>query len=140
MSDTNNPLYELEMKVRDYECDIQQIVNNAVYQNYFEHTRHEFLRRLGVNFPSLSRRGIDLVVVHAEIDYHWPLHSGDLFVVTLDIGRCGPIKYIFQQNIFLLPKRRRIVTGVFHGASVSKGRPIVVPEVTRALSEARKLL
>ena len=29
-----------EMKVRDYECDLQGIVNNANYQPFMEHSRH----------------------------------------------------------------------------------------------------
>ena len=44
-----NYIYELEMKVRDYECDLQGIVNNANYQHYLEHTRHEFLTSVGVS-------------------------------------------------------------------------------------------
>lgn len=35
-------IFELEMQVRDYECDMEGIVNNAIYQHYLEHTRHEF--------------------------------------------------------------------------------------------------
>ena len=31
-------IFELKMKVRDYECDGQGIVNNANYQHYTEHT------------------------------------------------------------------------------------------------------
>ena len=131
-----SPLFSLEMKVRDYECDLQQIVNNAVYQHYFEHTRHEFLLQLGIDFASLHQRGIDLVVVRAELDYHYPLRSGDRFVVTLDVERKGAIRFLFRQSIFLLSDRRRIVTGVFHGASLRAGRPAAVAEVADALTQA----
>ncbi|HAD03062.1 MAG TPA: acyl-CoA thioesterase, partial [Porphyromonadaceae bacterium] len=42
-------IFKLSMKVRDYECDLQGVVNNANYQHYLEHTRHEFLESLGEN-------------------------------------------------------------------------------------------
>lgn len=50
-------IYELTMKVRDYECDLQGIVNNANYQHYLEHTRHEFLLSTGVSFAALHEQG-----------------------------------------------------------------------------------
>lgn len=129
-------LFSLQMKVRDYECDLQQIVNNAVYQQYCEHTRHEFLRQLGIDFAALHRSGIDLVLVRAEVAYHYPLRSGDRFVVTLDVESQGRIRFLFRQAIFLLPERRRIVTGVFHGASLRNGRPAMVSEVADKLQQA----
>ena len=38
--------YRLKFKVRDYECDMQGIVNNSVYQNYLE---QEWLKELRKN-------------------------------------------------------------------------------------------
>ncbi|KAA3161070.1 acyl-CoA thioesterase, partial [Akkermansia sp. BIOML-A63] len=52
-------IYELKMKVRDYECDLQGIVNNANYQHYLEHTRHEFLTSIGISFARLHEEGVD---------------------------------------------------------------------------------
>lgn len=39
-------LFEQAMKVRDYECDAQGIVNNANYQHYYEVVRHEFWKSI----------------------------------------------------------------------------------------------
>ena len=45
-------VFELPMKVRDYEVDAEGIVNNAIYLHYLEHTRHEFCDMVG--FGSLT--------------------------------------------------------------------------------------
>lgn len=89
-------------EVRDYECDLQGIVNNAVYQHYLEHARHQFLRRLGVSFAELAQQGINLVVIRAEIDYQAPLRSGDAFVVGVRLKRISPIRLAFLQDIHRL--------------------------------------
>ena len=59
-------IFKLRMAVRDYECDIEGIVNNANYLHYMEHTRHQFLLTKGVSFIELHRRGIDTVVARIK--------------------------------------------------------------------------
>lgn len=94
-----NYIYELEMKVRDYECDLQGIVNNANYQHYLEHTRHEFLTSEGVSFAALHEQGVDPVVARISMAFKTPLKSGDEFVSKLYMKKEG-IKYVFYQDIF----------------------------------------
>jgi acyl-CoA thioester hydrolase len=85
-------------KVRDYECDMQGIVNNAVYLSYLEHARHEFMLSRGMAFADLTKN-IQAVVVRAEIAYKLPLRSGDEYAVKLNIEREG-IKLKFHQDIY----------------------------------------
>ena len=91
-------IYELELKVRDYECDIQGVVNNSVYQNYLEHTRHEFLEENHISFAELHNQGIDAMVSSIEIAYKTPLKPGDSFISKLYVTQEG-VRYIFHQVI-----------------------------------------
>ena len=100
--------YELKMKVRDYECDLQGIVNNANYQHYTEHCRHEFLLSRGISFSDMHERGIDAVVARITIDFKLPLRSRDEFVCRLQLKRDG-VKYVFFQNIYRLPDEKLCV-------------------------------
>ena len=101
-------IYELKMKVRDYECDLQGIVNNANYQHYIEHCRHEFLLEHGVSFSELHDEGIDAVVARITIDFKTPLRSRDEFVCKLRLEKQG-IKYVFFQDIFRLSDNKLVV-------------------------------
>lgn len=97
--------FELKMKVRDYECDLQGIVNNANYQHYIEHTRHEFLLSENVSFADLHARGIDAVVARLTMAFKTPLRSGDEFLSCMKVRKEG-IKYVFSQDIYRLPDKK----------------------------------
>lgn len=88
-----------EAEVRDYELDAQGIVNNACYFNYFEHARHRFISKLGIDFLKWHQQGFDLVVVEANAKYKKSLTSGDQFLVTTDVHRTSRITFGFNQTI-----------------------------------------
>ena len=114
-------VYELRLKVRDYECDLQGIVNNANYQHYLEHTRHEFLSSEGVSFAKLHEEGVDPVVARLTMSFKTPLRSGDEFVSKLYIKKEG-IKYVFYQDIFRLSDMKVVVKAVVETVCVLNGR------------------
>jgi len=94
-------IFAIELKVRDYECDIQGVVNNAVYQSYLEHARHEYLLSKAGSFKELTDQGILLMVSRIEMDFKNSLASRDLFTVKLRTEREG-VKLVFYQDIFRL--------------------------------------
>lgn len=120
----NGTFRDLEFLVRDYECDIQGVVNNANYQHYLEHARHDFLFSRGISFSELHDEGVDLIVTRVEIDYKFPLHSRDRFFVRTSIHREGNVRLVFDQEIFLLPGNKMVVSAKVTGVATKKGRPV----------------
>jgi acyl-CoA thioester hydrolase len=119
-----NYQYSLEFIVRDYECDLQGVVNNANYQHYLEHARHEFLISKDISFVKLHEEGIDLIVTKVEIEYKYPLRSRDKFIVSVLIQRDGNAKLAFLQDIYRLPDLKHIVHAKVIGVATKKGRPV----------------
>ncbi len=120
--------YTIKMNVRDYECDMQGIVNNGVYQNYLEHARHEYLKQIGVDFAEYARQGINLVVIRAELDYKTPLVSGDRFVVSVELVRESRVKFAFVQQIHREGDNALVMDARIIGTAInSNGRP-EIPE------------
>lgn len=125
-----NYQHVMDFQVRDYECDLQGIVNNAVYQNYLEHARHQFLLERDVDFVALSEQGINLVVMRIEIDYKSPLRAGSHFWLGSRMKKVSRLKFVFEQDIFLtgsvsslenLPVINALVTGT---AMNDAGKPV----------------
>lgn len=113
--------FEFEMKVRDYECDIQGVVNNANYQHYMEHARHEFLESLGVSFGELHEKGIDLMVSKIAIEYKRPLRGSDRFAVRINMVRKGA-KLVILQDIYNLADEKLSTKGEVEVICLKDGR------------------
>lgn len=116
-----NYIYKLEMKVRDYECDIQGVVNNANYQHYLEHARHEFLEQIGGSFSQMHNQGLDLMVSKVTLNYKRPLRGGDRFVVCINAQRKGA-KLVFVQDIYNLADGALVLKGELDIICLKDGR------------------
>lgn len=119
---------ETEFMVRDYELDSQGVVNNSVYQNYLEHSRHQYLKYIGLNFNELHKKGTDAVVHKVELEYKRSLLADDRFVVRTWAEQQGNVRFIFYQDIYRLPDEELILVGKVTGVFMHNGRPIRPPE------------
>ncbi len=116
-------MFKLQMRVRDYECDLQGVVNNAVYMNYLEAARHEFLLEQQVDFAALSAQGVHLMLTEICLQYKASLVPQDNFYVTVDIEQEGRLKMVFVQNIYK-EDGTLMLTSRNVGLTVKNGRPI----------------
>src|SRR5688572_17499390 len=122
--------FRLELDVRDYECDMEGIVNNAVYMNYLEHARHAFLKHKGFDFATLTQKGIHLVVIRIEADYLHPLRSGDTFFVTAKAERISKLRFGFLQDIFRSQNSKPVLKAKVIGTSLNAdGKPAYYQEI-----------
>jgi acyl-CoA thioester hydrolase len=126
--------FELEFTVRDYECDLAGMVNNASYLNYIEHARHQYLRKKGVDFARLANQSIYLVVLRIEADYLNSLRSGDQFYVGTSMERISRLRFGFYQEIYRLPDRKPVLKAKVIGTAVNQhGKPMLPKELLQVL-------
>lgn len=131
--------FALPMQVRDYECDFQGVVNNAVYQNYLEHARHVFLQACGIDFAALVRENINLVVTRAELDYLLPLRPGDQFTVTVSLERVSRLRFGFRQAVVRTRDDKTLLRALVIGTALdARGRPHLPPQVEALLVHQTK--
>lgn len=130
-----NPVFTLDLQVRDYECDLQGIVNNAVYQNYLEHARHEYIRSLGLSFSQMHLEGIDPVVYRIEMDFLRSLTSTDAFTVALKVRKEGRLKYIFEQEILHKSSGAAVLQAQVFTVFTKNGRPVPPPQAIASVLE-----
>ncbi|MFC1477902.1 acyl-CoA thioesterase [Candidatus Margulisiibacteriota bacterium] len=132
--------FRIDLSVRDYECDLQGVVNNSTYFNYLEHARHEYLHFIGVNFTEMYNKGYNLVVTRAEADYKYPLTSGDKFYITVRMEQESRIRFAFYQDIFRASDDKPVIKAKIVGTSLDAktGRPCLPEELKAAFGKVEE--
>jgi YbgC/YbaW family acyl-CoA thioester hydrolase len=116
------------IRVRTYELDSFGHVNNAVYLQYFEQARDEYLRLMGLSFDDFARTQTQFVITEARVRYASPARYGDELLITGEIAELGPASALFTYKI--TRGEVLIAEGETRGAFLnpSTGRPIRIPE------------
>lgn len=114
-------IFETKMMVRDYECDIEGIVNNANYLHYAEHTRHLFLKACGLSFAEMHQKGVDAVVARMNLQFKTPLTCDDEFVSRLGLHKEG-IRFVFNQDIYRASDEKLCFRGVIEIVCLVNGK------------------
>jgi len=122
-----------ELKVRSYELDAYGHVNHAVFLNYYEQARVEYLEQRNISFESLWREGFVFVIVRAEVDYIKPLRNGERIVISGEIVNAGNTSITVNQEIYRIPARELISRGKFVAVFVDRegGQPVPIAESFR---------
>lgn len=102
-----------ELKVRSYELDGFGHVNHAVFLNYYEQARVEYLEQHGLSFASLWDEGYLFVIAKAEVEYLKPLTTLDRIEITGVIGEIGSSSVTVHQKIHKLPGGELVSRGKF---------------------------
>lgn len=79
----------MPLRVRYVECDMQGRAFNGHYLTWVDMAHTEALRELVGGYQVLTGRGIDVVVVAAEVQFRRPAHFDDELVVNVAIERPG---------------------------------------------------
>ncbi len=121
--------FTLDFQVRDYELDQYGVVNNAVYQQYLEHTRHEFLVSIGIGPAEVAAAGRSLTLSRVEIRYRSPLRSREEFRVELSVSRLTGVRARFHQRILRLPGLEAVLDAQLEALFLDgRGRPMRIPQ------------
>ena len=116
------------------ETDTMGVLYYAEYLHLFERARGEYIRRCGMSYAEVEKRGLILPVREAQCRYRSSARYDDLVLVRACIAEWARASLRFVYEIWNEDKTRLLATGSTQHALVNRqGRPVAVPDWLRDL-------
>jgi len=77
------------LRVRYAECDPQGVVFNSHYLAYFDTSLTELWRAAFGGYQSMIERGLDVMVLGAQLSFRSPAHFDELLALQIAVTRLG---------------------------------------------------
>lgn len=120
--------YYSPLKVRTYECDSYGHVNNAVYLNYLEYGRMDYLNQIGFDYEGLVKAGFYLYVSHVDIYYKASAFFNDDLEVESYSVKIGSVSGTIHQKIMKKDGTVCAEAEVTWASVTTAGRPSKIPQ------------
>ena len=119
------------LRVRSCEVDSFGHVNNAVYLQYCEGARNDYMLQNGLTFADFRRWNAGPVLTRAELEFRAPAVTDDELLIRGRLVVEGRIRFRIDHEIVRVGDEKRVCVARLDFAFVdlSTGRPCRIPEV-----------
>ena len=115
-------------QVMSYELDAYGHVNNAVFLNYLEKARNDFLAQRGLRFQDFFKWEKLPVVTKAAVVFKCPAKAGDKLDITGEISNYSRISFTLSYSITNQDTHQLILSGeTTHVFVDTNGKPLRIP-------------
>ncbi len=126
-----------QLRVRNFQVDSQGIVHNAIYLEYCEIGRVEYVRNLGIQLlpTGIFSDGLKINVKRNEIDYESPAMVDDLLDIYTRISYIKNSSFCFEHLIYKSETNALLVTqkSVQVNLNCNTNRPERLPDELRKI-------
>jgi len=135
LNDLEKFKHKFPIRVRNYHVDSQGIVHNAIYLEYCETGRVEYVRELGIKLMPTGTfdHGVMINVKRNEINYEAPAYVDDLINVYTRISYIKNSSFCFEHLILNSETGQLLVTQKSVQVNINPGtkRPERLPDNLR---------
>lgn len=112
-------------RVRSYELDSFGHVNNAVFLNYLEHARTEYLLQRGLSFYDFEKWNAFPYVTQVNMIFKASARVHDILEIYGDISEWRRIQFTIHYEVMNAPARKLCLVADVHFAFVNRDEKLV---------------